>query len=177
MSNMRKKGYLPLSEFANIVGRSTAAVNAQISNGKIKDCKKDLMEGMKMLTWWIHESEKEAFNGIKKVDRKPYLIGKVPQVEMEEFEIKNLKNFVVETGTIPFANMVLAVKMGYNRATWDEIEHQTGMKRVKVVSLIGELKMAEEKWPGKYKYAIDYLNAGRPCHPKNLDMRELAKKK
>lgn len=172
------KDFLPMEEFKKLVMRSAVTVNNKISDGSITKCKKmPKNDSSKIQTWWIHKSEAAHFVGMKRTERKTFSLTKIPQVEMEQFEIKNLKNFVVETGTVPFANMVMAVKLAFNRTSWDEILHQTGMKRNKVISLIGELKMAEEKWPGKYKTVIDYLNADRPCHPNNLDVREVVKKK
>lgn len=175
---MDKNGkYLIAEEFAKLAGINTHSVSSDAWRGKIKDAYKDKNPATGREVYFVNVTELEKY---KKNPKSLYGSGPqkiMPTVDtVDDFDLSQLKDFTIEKGTIPHKNMCLAVKMAFEKRSWEEIAEETGMKKGGVNTFISELQMAFKLEPTKFKTIMDYLKFGqRKYHPKNRDMRMNAK--
>lgn len=178
------KGFLSVSEFSEKTGVSRPTITNWIKEEKIKGAKRDKVHG-DIIGWVIPESQLRVAAGFKKKDkvhRGPYntasmreAIGPI-EPEVEDISLEDLENYVPE-GKIPFKKMVLAVSMTLRHLPNEDIEYQSGMKRIGITALINEYKMAIEKDRKKYPTLMAYLKAGRPFRYSKRNLLDKGNKK
>lgn len=171
-----KEEWLTAMEGAKRFNITEATIYNRIKHGQFKKVKVQptvTTNGVRK-TKMIHISE---FENLKKepqglIPRVRAYIKKEPQ-EIDapsDFDMTFLDNFVVDKGKHTFAAHIKAIEMLSLRKKFSDIEEETGMTKMAVVGFVKELQEARKEEPKKYKSVMDYLNAGRPYHPKHRDM-------